>query len=119
LSSHSKKAGKLGSQDEDTIIPEGGYVLPLSIKQQYDTVPIIIYYPNPYDAISVLKNSKDPHQWLVAGWYLGVYKERGKVAGLMYKPVKEKADIDQVTSQVKIKDKDSVVHIAPEDKPKA
>ena len=95
-------SGGLGS------VPEGAQMIPVEVKKEYEAIPFHIYHPNPYDAITVLRNRRDPHVWLVCGWYLDTFREGGQVKGLLYKAVSTNSDKEVVLSELKKHDKEAV-----------
>ncbi len=96
------------STQESTPIPLGAHVVPTSVKQEYDIVPFHVYHPNPYDAITMLRHKKRAHEWLVAGWYIDTYRERGTVKGLMYRKVQTDQDKEAVINELKKQDKEAI-----------
>ena len=95
-------------------VPEGAQMIPVEVKQEYDTVPFHIYHPNPYDAITVLRHRRDTHVWLVCGWYLDTFRDAGHVKGLVYKAVSSDSDKEFVLSELKKHDKEAVARFSLE-----
>ena len=93
----------------DTIIPQGATVLPVSIKKEYDMIPMHVYHPTPHDAITILRNKAENHLWFVAGWYLGLHKKGGCVDGLLYRPVVSIPDRELVLAEIKKRDREALV----------
>jgi len=85
----------------------------MGLKTQFETNPVHIFYPNPYNAITVLRNRKQPHDFLVCGWYLDTYRENGAVKGLVYREVGADPDREHVTTELKKLDKEATVRFAP------
>lgn len=90
-------------------IPDGAQVIPVEVKVQYDIVPFHVYHPNPHDAITILRNKRNQHDWLVCGWYLDTYRENGAVKGLVYRQVAAQQDREFVTAELKKHDKEATV----------
>ena len=95
------RSGGLGS------IPEGAHLIPTSVKEQYEIVPFHVYHPNPHNAITILRNKKSKHDWLVCGWYIDTLREGGEVKGLLYKQVTSEADKEAVLAELKKQDKEA------------
>jgi hypothetical protein len=93
-------------------IPSGAQMIPMDVKKQYEPNPIHIYHPTPYNAITVLRNKKQTHDWLVCGWYLDTYRERGSVKGLVYRAVASDEDKEYVMTELKKLDKESSIKFA-------
>lgn len=90
-------------------VPAGAQMIPMEVKRQYETNPVHIYHPTPYNAITVLRNRKQNHDWLVCGWYLDTFRERGAVKGLVYKAVASEEDKEHVLTELKKLDKEANV----------
>ena len=103
------------SEDPDTVVPQGAFVVPVGVKGEYETIPLHVYHPTPHDAITVLRNKKDTHHWLVAGWYLGLHRKGGRVQGLIYRPVVSDQDRAVVLAEVQKRDKDAGVRFELQD----
>ncbi len=88
-------------------IPQGAQVVPMEVKEQYEMNPVHIFHPNPYNAITVLRNKKQPHDFLVCGWYLDTFRQHGLVTGLVYKAVSSDEDRQHVTAELKKLDKEA------------
>lgn len=99
---------------QSTPIPRGAHVIPTSLKQEYDIVPVHVYHPNPYDAITILRHKKKVHEWLVAGWYIDTFREGGKVKGLMYRRVQSDQDKEAVMNELKRQDKEAIARFSLE-----
>jgi hypothetical protein len=84
-------------------------ILPVSVKKDYDSVPVHVFHPTPYDTITVLRNRKDSHRWFVAGWYLGLSKHEGQVEGLIYRQVITNQDREVVLAEIRRHDEDANV----------
>ena len=80
-------------------------MIPMEVKKQYETNPVHIYHPTPYNAVTVLKNKKQPHELMVCGWYLDTLRERGVVKGLVYRQVTSEEDKQHVIAELKKLDK--------------
>lgn len=94
-------------------MPDGAQVVPMEVKKEYEPNPVHIYHPTPYNAITVLRSKKQPNEWLVCGWYVDTYRQRGAVKGLIYRAVAAEEDKEYVTSELKKLDKDASVKFAP------
>jgi hypothetical protein len=94
-------------------VPAGAQMVPMEVKKQYEANPVHIYHPTPYNAITVLRNRKEPHDWLVCGWYLDTFRDHGHVTGLVYRVVASNEDREHVVAELKKLDKDAVVKFAP------
>jgi len=88
-------------------VPAGAQMIPMEVKKQYEPNPVHIYHPTAYNAITVLRNKKETHVWLVCGWYLDTYREHGVVKGLVYKAVASDEDKEHVMAELKKLDKDA------------
>ncbi len=88
-------------------IPPGAQLVSTEVKIQYDTIPLQVYHPTPHDAITILRNRKSPHDWLVCGWYIDTFRVRGEVKGLLYRPVTSDADKETVLAELKRHDKEA------------
>ena len=87
-------------------IPSGAHMIPVEIKKEYDIVPFHVYHPNPHDAITILRNRKNQHEWLVCGWYVDTLREHGEVKGLIYRQVTSEPDKEYVLAELKKHDKE-------------
>ena len=105
----SGRAPRKSSDPPDAPLPENATVLPISVKAEYDSVPVHVFHPTPYDTITVLRSRKDSHRWFVAGWYLGLSKREGQVKGLIYRRVVASQDRDVVLAEIKRFDKEASV----------
>lgn len=94
-------------------IPEGALMIPIKVKAEYDPFPFHVYHPSPHNAVTILKNRKNPHEWLVAGWYIDTYREGRTVKGLLYKKVTEQADKDAILLELKKHDKEASAKFEP------
>ena len=90
-------------------VPQGAHMIPMEVKKQYEMNPVHIYHPTPYNAITVLRNRKATHDWLVCGWYLDTFREHGAVKGLIYRAVASEEDRDHVVTELKKLDKEASV----------
>jgi hypothetical protein len=90
-------------------VPTGAQMIPMEVKKQYELNPVHIYHPTPYNAITVLRNKKQPHDWLVCGWYLDTFREHGVVTGLVYRAVTSDEDKEHVMTELKKLDKDASI----------
>jgi hypothetical protein len=88
-------------------IPAGAQLIPTDVKKEYDIIPFHIYHPNPHNAITILRNKKNQHDWLVCGWYIDTFREGGDVKGLLYKQVSSDADKEAVLAELKKHDKEA------------
>lgn len=88
-------------------------MIPMDVKKQYETNPVHIYHPTPYNAITVLRNRKQAHDWLVCGWYLDTFREHGAVKGLVYRTVTSEEDREHVMTELKKLDKEASIKFAP------
>ncbi len=93
-------------------VPQGAHLIPMEVKKQFEMNPVHIYHPTPYNAITVLRNSKQAHEWLVCGWYLDTFREKGVVKGLVYRAVASEEDRQHVLAEVKKLDKEASVKFA-------
>jgi hypothetical protein len=87
-------------------VPKGAHMIPVEIKKEYDVVPFHVYHPNPHDAITILRNRKNQHDWLVCGWYMDTYREGGEVKGLIYRQITSEPDKEFVLAELKKHDKE-------------
>jgi hypothetical protein len=94
-------------------IPTGAQMIPMDVKTQYEPNPVHIYHPTPYNAITVLRNRKQTHDWLVCGWYLDTYRQHGVVKGLVYRAVASDEDKEHVMTELKKLDKEAIIKFAP------
>jgi hypothetical protein len=90
-------------------VPAGAQMIPLEVKKEYEANPVHIYHPSPYNAITVLRNRKQTHDYLVCGWYLDTFREHGAVKGLVYRAVAAEEDKEHVMTELKKLDKDASV----------
>jgi hypothetical protein len=90
-------------------VPTGAQMVPMDLKRQYEANPVHIYHPTPYNAITVLRNRKQPHDYLVCGWYLDTFREHGVVKGLVYRTVAAEKDREHVMTELKKLDKDASI----------
>lgn len=90
-------------------VPPGAQLIPMDVKRQYEANPVHIFHPTPYSAITVLRNRKQEHEWLVCGWYLDTFREHRAVTGLVYKAVSSGEDKEHVVGELKKLDKDAVI----------
>jgi hypothetical protein len=93
-------------------IPAGAQLIPMDVKKQYEPNPVHLYHPTPYNVITVLRNRKQAHDWLVCGWYLDTYREHGVVKGLVYRAVASGEDREHVMAELKKLDKEASVKFA-------
>ena len=93
-------------------IPAGAHLVSSEQKNQFDPVPFHVYHPSPHDAITILRSKKNPHDWLVCGWYLDTLREGGVVRGLVYRQVVAEADREFVIAELKRHDKDGVARFS-------
>lgn len=94
-------------------IPAGAQMVPLEVKQEYDTVPFHLYHPSPHEAVTILRNKKNQHDWLVCGWYIDTYRQGGVVKGLLYRPVVAEPDKEAVLAELKKHDKEGIAKFSP------
>lgn len=94
-------------------VPPDAQMIPMEVKKQYEMNPVHIFHPTPYTAITVLRNRKQNHEWLVCGWYLDTFREHGTVKGLVYRAVVKEADKDHVAAEIKKLDKEATVKFTP------
>lgn len=88
-------------------VPEGAQVLPVRVKAEYEANPFHVFHPTPHDAITVLRSKKNPHQWLVCGWYIDTLREGVAVKGLVYRQVVAEPDKEAVLLELKKHDKEA------------
>ena len=88
-------------------IPEGAQLVPREVKAQYESIPFHVYHPDPHSAITILRNRKNPHDWLVCGWYIDTYRVGGQVKGLLYRQVTSDSDKEAVLAELKRHDKEA------------
>lgn len=93
-------------------IPVGAQMIPTEVKKEYDAVPFHIYHPSPHDAITILRNKKNQHEWLVCGWYIDTYRQGGAVKGLLYRQVVLEPDREVVLAELKKHDKEGSARFA-------
>ncbi len=93
-------------------VPAGAQMLSMESKKAYEPNPVHLYHPNPYNAITVLRGKKDPHDWLVCGWYLDTFREQGGVKGLIYRCVASEEDKQFVLAELKKMDKDANIRFS-------
>lgn len=89
-------------------MPSGSQLLTVEAKKAYELVPFHVYHPTPHEAITILRSKKDPHDWLVCGWYLDTLREGGRVKGLVYLQVTSEVDMEFVRGELKRHDKEGV-----------
>jgi len=89
-------------------IPSGAHMIPVEIKKEYDALPFHVYHPSPHDAITILRNTENQHDWLVCGWYVGTFRKGGEVKGLIYRQVTSEPDKEFVLAELKKHDKDGL-----------
>jgi hypothetical protein len=89
-------------------IPAGAWVLPTETKQEYDLIPFHVYHPNPHNAVTILRNKKNQHEWLVCGWYVDTYRQDSVVKGLIYTKVVSEPDKEAILLELKKHDKEAV-----------
>lgn len=94
-------------------IPEGAQLITVQVKEEYDAIPFHAYHPTQHDAITILRNKKNPHEWLVCGWYVDTLREGGPVKGLVYRKIVEQADRDAVLVDLKKHDKEASAKFEP------
>ena len=94
-------------------VPAGAQMLPMDVKTQYEANPVHIFHPHPFNAITVLRSKKQAHEFLVCGWYLDTFRERGVVKGLVYRQVSSDEDREHVVTELKKLDKDAVIKFSP------
>lgn len=94
-------------------VPAGAQVVPMDVKRQYETNPVHFFHPTPYNAITILRNRKQPHEFLVCGWYLDTFREHGTVKGLVYRTVAADEDKEHVVTELKKLDKEAVIKFSP------
>jgi hypothetical protein len=94
-------------------VPTGAQMIPMDVKKLYEPNPVHIYHPTPYNAITILRNKKQTHEWLVCGWYLDTYREHGLVKGLVYRAVASNEDREHVMTELKKLDKEANIKFAP------
>ena len=90
-------------------VPPGAQMIPMDTKRLFETNPVHLFHPTPYNAITVLRTKKDPHDYLVCGWYLDTFREHGTVKGLVYRAVASDEDKEHVLAELKKLDADAVV----------
>lgn len=100
-----KKTGHVGLE----AVPAGGQVIPMDVKRGYETNPIHFFHPTPYNAITILRNKKNAHDYLVCGWYLDTFREHGVVKGLVYRAVATDEDKEHVIAEMKKMDKEAII----------
>ena len=102
-------AKKLGQVSGLESIPPGAQMIPMDVKKRYEPNPVHIYHPTPYNAITVLRDRKQTHDWLVCGWYLDTFREHGVVKGLIYRTVASDEDKEHVMAELKKLDKEASI----------
>ena len=90
-----------------TSVPEGAQMIPIDVKEQYEPFPFHVYHPSPHNAVTILQNKKNKHEWLVCGYYIDTYREGRAVKGLLYRKVADPADRDAVMVELKTHDKEA------------
>jgi hypothetical protein len=88
-------------------IPPGTVMIPTAMKAQYEMIPFHVYHPNPHNAITILRNKANKHEWLVCGWYVDTFRQDGVVKGLLYTQVTSDADKEVVLTELKKQDKEA------------
>jgi hypothetical protein len=88
-------------------IPPGAWLVPTELKQEYDLIPFHVYHPNPHNAVTILRNKKNQHEWLVCGWYVDTYRQGGVVKGLIYTQVVSEPDKEFILQELKKHDKEA------------
>lgn len=88
-------------------IPPGAWLVPTELKQEYDLIPFHVYHPNPHNAVTILRNKKNQHEWLVCGWYVDTFRVAGKVKGLIYRQVVSEPDKEAILLELKKHDKEA------------
>jgi hypothetical protein len=88
-------------------IPPGAWLIPTEVKAQYESNPVHVYHPNPHNAVTILRNKKNQHEWLVCGWYIDTYRPGGVVKGLLYKQVTSEPDKEAILLDLKKHDKEA------------
>jgi len=104
-----KKPGQVSGLES---IPPGAQMIPMEAKKRYEPNPVHIYHPTPYNAITVLRDRKQTHDWLVCGWYLDTFREHGVVKGLIYRAVASDDDKEHVMTELKKLDKEASIKFA-------
>ena len=89
-------------------IPAGAWLVSTEVKQQYEQIPFHVYHPNPHNAVTILRSKKNPHEWLVCGWYIDTYRQSGVVKGLLYTQVVSEPDKDAILMELKKHDKEAI-----------
>ena len=103
------KAKKPGQVSGLESVPPGAHMITMEVKKRYEPNPVHIYHPTPYNAITVLRDRKQTHEFLVCGWYLDTFRERGAVKGLVYRSVASDEDKEHVMTELKKLDKEASV----------
>jgi len=88
-------------------VPSGAQMIPTEVKAQYESIPLHVYHPSPHNAITILRNKKNKHDWLVCGWYIDTFRKGGQVKGLLYKQVTSDSDKEAVLAELKKQDKEA------------
>ena len=88
-------------------IPPGAWLLSTELKQQYDLIPFHVYHPNQHNAVTILRSKKNPHEWLVCGWYVDTYRQGSAVKGLIYTQVSSEPDKEAILLELKKHDKEA------------
>ena len=88
-------------------VPPGAHLIPTEVKSQFDLIPFHVYHPSPHNAITILRNKKNRHDWLVCGWYIDTFRESGQVKGLLYRQVTSDSDREVVLAELKKQDKEA------------
>jgi hypothetical protein len=101
--------GRHGSASGLESVPSDAQMVPMDVKRRYETNPVHLYHPTPYNAITVLRSKKQPQEWLVCGWYLDTYREHDVVKGLVYRTVSSEEDRQYVIAELKKLDKDAEI----------
>jgi len=106
------KRRRVSPHTEVKKLPEGALLIPIGIKEDYEAVPLHVYYPTPFDKVTILKHKRQPHLWLCLGWYLGLQTEQENVMGQIYKPVVNEQDRQAIMAQVRAQDREANIQFA-------
>ena len=88
-------------------IPPEAWLLPIEQKEDFDLIPFHVYHPNPHNAVTILRNKKNQHEWLICGWYIDTYRTGGVVKGLLYRRVASEPDKEAIMLELKKHDKEA------------
>lgn len=58
-------------------------MIPVEVKEEYESFPFHVYHPNAHNAVTVLQNKKNKHGWPVCGWYIDTFRDGKTVKGLL------------------------------------